>query len=258
MKRIILTGLLLLAAGTRLLAYEINWVTKSEELIPEARQRLVFNVVKTGNDADLTAGQVMQMVVVDQSLDTFMHYFPVRGADGNFSQDIVFPNEGRYLFFFNFQPQPGVPVMLRSTLDVGDVADRFATVSLYFDTEQVTDDMMKVAFSVVPKDIKEKTATQITFAFIQGQSGEPVQDLQEYLQGAGELVVINSTGKIYDQAASAERMPAVVDPKKAKKVFFGPRVNFTMTFPEKGIYKLWGEFRHKNQMILVPFMVWVK
>jgi len=258
MKKIFLMGWLLLAASTRLLAYEINWVNKPDQIMPEARQHLTFNVGSAGVSLENIAGQVMQMVVVDQSLDTYMHYFPVQGADGNFSQDIVFPNEGQYLFFFYFQPKSGTPVTLRSTLDVGEVTDWFATVSMYFDTEQFTDDDMKVAFTVVPKDIKEKTETQVTFAFIDGQSGQPVKDLQGYLQAAGELVMINAAGKIYKQVPSVERMPEVVDPKKANKIFFGPWVNFQVSFPEKGIYKLWGEFRHRNKMIIVPFMVWVK
>jgi hypothetical protein len=35
----------------------------------------------------------------------------------------------------------------------------------------------------------------------------------------------------------------------------GPKVTFMTIFPEKGIYKIWGQFQHDGKVFTVPFVV---
>ena len=225
---------------------------KPDKVVVDQPLHLVFNVGT--KDLENSGGQSLHLIVVDQDLEMFAHYSPPADASGNFTQDLMFPAEGRYLLFFYFKPQLETPVVLRAVMDAGKMISPFPTVRLYFDTEKLTDDMMRAAFVTQPEEPVANRETIITYTFVEAKSDKPIQNLQDFLGHGGSLVAISANGQTLLRSLSQEAI-VMADPAK---VFYGPQLNFKMTFPQKGIYKMWGEFRRHNQTVVVPFMLMVK
>lgn len=226
--------------------YEVTFKEKPVKLPINKIVPLVFNVGTV--DLAEIGGQKMHLVLVDLDLEMMFHCFPAADAAGNFSQDVVFPQDGRYLLYFYFQPSGQAPVVKIVPLDVGKVVNKFGTVRMYLDNEKITADWQAVRFTTEPEEIKEKTEINFTFLVAEMKSGKPVQNLLPYAGGGAQLVAINATQDIYLQKQSVEQGLAA----------YGPELHFKVIFPKKGIYKLWLEFRSKKKMNTVPFTLQVK
>ena len=227
-------------------SYEITFKEKPVKPAVNKVFPLVFNVGTT--DLAEIGGQKMHLVLVDQDLEIMFHFFPAVDAAGDFSQAVIFPQEGRYLLYFYFQPTGQAPVVKIVPMDVGKLVSKFGTVRMYLDNEKLTDDWQVVRFITDPEEVKEKTEITFTFVIVELKSGKPVQNLLPFAGGGAQLVSLNATHDTYLQAQSVEQGAAA----------YGPELHFKMTFPKKGMYKLWLEFRSKKKINTIPFMMQVK
>jgi Cu+-exporting ATPase len=83
-----------------------------------------------------------------------------------------------------------------------------------------------------------------------------VTDLQPYLAAAGHIVVMSADG------TSFAHEHAEVEDERGRPVFatpgqtFGPALDVHATFPAPGTYRLWGQFRLANGVVVTtPFTV---
>lgn len=226
--------------------YEITFKEKPAKIAAGKPVSFAFNAGTTR--LELIGGQQMHLVLVDIDLELFYHYFPAMDAVGNFSQELVFPQDGRYLLYFYFKPDLEPAVVKIVPIDVGKVVDKFGTVRMYLDNEKITDDGYVVRFITEPEEVKEKTEIIFTFSIAELKSGKPMKNLLPYAGEGEELVSINSAKNVYLQIQSEEQGAAAG----------GPELHFKVTFPQKGIYKLWLEYRSKKMINAVPLMIQVK
>jgi hypothetical protein len=225
--------------------YEITFKDKPAKPVAGKPVPLAFSAGTT--DLKEIGGQKMHLVMVDQDLEMMFHFFPLADAAGNFSQEVVFPLESRYLLYFYFQPMGSAPVVKIVPLDVGKVVNKFGTVRMYLDNEKLTDDGQVVRFTSEPEEVKEKTEIMFSFIIAELKSGKPVQNLLPYAGGGAQLVAINAAKDTYIQKQSEEQGAET----------YGPGLHFKVIFPKKGIYKLWLEYQTKKVMHTVSFMLQV-
>ena len=83
----------------------------------------------------------------------------------------------------------------------------------------------------------------MNFTIRNAATKEPVTDLQPYLGSLGHVVAISSDAKEFVH----------VHPNDSKAS--GPDAAFTIHFPKSGIYKIWGQFQHHNEVFIVPFII---
>jgi hypothetical protein len=227
-------------------SYEITFKEKPVKPAINKPVPLVFSVGTT--DLAEIGGQKMHLVLADQDLEMMIHFFPTPDAAGNFSQEVIFPQDGRYLLYFYFQPTGQAPVFKIVPVDVGKATSKFGTVRMYLDNERLTEDWQVVRFTTDPEEVKEKTEITFTFVLAELKSGKPVLNLLPYAGSGAQLVIINAIQDTYLQKQSEEQGAAT----------YGPALHFKVTFPKKGIYKMWLEFRSKKKMNTIPFMLQVK
>ncbi len=245
MKKVLCVLFLACLAGSGW-GYEITFKDKPVKLSVNTPVPLVFNVGTV--DLEEIAGQKMHLVVVDKDLEMMFHFSPVADAAGNFRQEVIFPEEDRYLLYFYFQPVGSVPVVKIVPLDVGKRINKFGTVRMYLENEKRTADGDTVCFITDPEEVKEKTETMFTFILAITKSGKPVKTLLPYAGRGAQLIAINANQDVYLQTQSEEQGAAT----------YGPELHFKVTFPQKGMYKLWLEYRTKKKMNTIPFMLQVK
>ncbi len=225
--------------------YEITFKEQPAKISAGKPISLAFNVGTT--KLGVIGGRQMHLVLVDLDLELFYHYFPAMDTAGNFKQELVFPQDGRYLLYFFFKPALEPTVVKIVPIDVGKVVNKFGTVRMYLDNEKITADWNVVRFTTEPEEVKEKTETIFTFTIAELKSGKPVKNLLPYAGEKQQLVIINAAKNVYLQVQSEEQGVAAA----------GPELHFKVTFPQKGIYKLWLEYRSKKMINTIPLMIQV-
>lgn len=226
-------------------SYEITFKEKPAKIVAGQPVSLGFTVGTASLEE--IGGQRMHLVLADIDLEWFHHYFPVMDAAGNFTQEIVFPQDGKYLLYFFFQPSLEPAIVKTVPLDVGKVTNKFGTVRMYLDNEKITEDWNVVRFTTEPEEVKEKTEITFTFVVAELKAGKLIKNLLPFAGAGQQLVIINAAKDIYLQIQSEEQGAAAA----------GPALHFKVTFPQKGIYKLWLEYRSKKLVNTVPFMIQV-
>lgn len=95
--------------------------------------------------------------------------------------------------------------------------------------------------------IKANRETKLTFDLREKFSNQPLADLQPYLGEKGHLVILRQSSTLtaadYIHAHAAKDLPA-------------SQVHFITSFPQPGLYKLWGQFNRNGKIVVADF--WVK
>ena len=225
--------------------YEITFKEKPAKIVSGQPVSIAFTVGT--NQLEVIGGQQMHLVLVDLDLELFYHYFPAMEATGTFTQELIFPQDGRYLLYFYFKPALEPAVVKIVPLDVGKVVNKFGTIRMYLDNEKLSDDGNIIRFTAEPEEVREKTEVTFTFTIAELKSGKPVKNLLPHAGEGAQLVIINAAKNIYLQIQSEEQGAAAA----------GPGLHFKVTFPQKGIYKMWLEYRSKKTINTIPVMLQV-
>ncbi|PGL71787.1 hypothetical protein [Bacillus sp. AFS055030] len=184
--------------------------------------------------------KLMHLIVVSKDLSFFDHLHPQYKGKGLFTVTPNFPNGGEYKLFADFIPK-GSDKNLKSELvkvsghqakPISLIPDKILTkvidgkeVTLKFN-KLTTNDEVKMTFTI--KDAKTK---------------KDINDLQPYLGAIGHVVAISGDTNTYLH----------VHPMNEKSS--GPDAEFMTSFPKKGLYKIWGQFKQNGEVFIVPFVV---
>jgi hypothetical protein len=101
----------------------------------------------------------------------------------------------------------------------------------------------------VPKSIKAGQDTEIVFE-LSDSEGRPITDLEPLMAAGGHCVIISAdAGKFLH-----------VHPLKDVAADWrgGPEVAFSANFPSPGLYKAWGQFQHRGNVITVDYVLEAK
>ncbi|WP_088067276.1 hypothetical protein [Gottfriedia luciferensis] len=189
---------------------------------------------------ELEHEKLMHLIVVSKDLSFFDHLHPQYNGKGLFTVTPNFPYGGEYKLFADFIPmgstknvktrlvdvsgKPNKPIPLIADKVLTKVVDR-KEVTLKFD-QLKTDKEVKMTFTI--KDATTKNA---------------ITNLQPYLGAIGHVVAISSDTNTYLH----------VHPMNEKSS--GPDAEFMTSFPKKGLYKIWGQFKQNGKVFIVPFVV---
>ncbi|MGG0175719.1 hypothetical protein [Gottfriedia acidiceleris] len=214
--------------------------------IPESDNKVDLNIQvnslkgKPVDQFELEHEKLMHLIIVSKDLSFFDHLHPQYKGKGLFTVIPNFPNGGEYKLFADFIPkgsdknvksnlvkvsgQPAGPVSLIPDKVLTKVIDG-KEVTLKFD-KLTTDNEVKMTYTI--KDAKTK---------------KDINDLQPYLGAVGHVVAISGDTNTYLH----------VHPMNEKSS--GPVAEFMTSFPKKGLYKIWGQFKQNGKVFIVPFIV---
>jgi hypothetical protein len=103
---------------------------------------------------------------------------------------------------------------------------------------------------------------RLTFRLEDPTTGEGIADLQPYLGAPAHVVILSEdahqfahthgeavgAGEAHSESGAVAQ--AEVDPH------YGPEIQFHYTFPQAGLYKVWGQFKlHDGQVMTADFVV---
>lgn len=187
--------------------------------------------------------QLMHLIVVNQDLSFFQHLHPKYEGNGRFTIATQFPHAGTYTLFSSYKPTGQAEQV--SVLTVQAQGHQALPMPIDFNhTDTIGQTRVKLHLSEATVKAGQEVAIHLNLQDV--TTGKPVDDLQPYLGEQGHLVILRSAASI----TSADYIHAhAVNSGKPGQVQF-----FTQ-FPQPGLYKLWGQFKRKGEVITAAFWI---
>jgi hypothetical protein len=228
-------------------------------------------------DFTVVHDKLMHLIVVKKDLTWFNHIHPEHKGNGTFTVTTTLPTPGAYKLYADYTPKGKTQEVPSHEFSAGGVT-MAATPQLVPDKMQGAWMTKKVVAHAEGEPGKQGGATYevalmpMPMPIVAGQdsmlhfqvrdaNGNPVKDLQPYLGAMGHCVILSSDTESYLHSHPVEggaehdmskmgEMKHAAPPKSG-----GPDVMFHTNFPTSGLYKAWGQFKHKGQIITAAFVV---
>jgi len=203
----------------------------------------------------------MHFIVVREDLQNFQHLHPEFNQNsGEWTVDVTFPTDGPYRVFPDFTPAKSagnpqlLPVTVNSKVEVGDMSKYNAQAATLDTQSKKTFGEYQVTHTLATNLTKEQ---EVTYILTIERNGKAVIDLQQYLGALGHSVILKEGTLDFIHTHAGEPGMQGMDHGStmgsASKT--GPNVEFTTTFPESGVYKIFTQFQHQNKIITIDYTV---
>ena len=240
---------------------------------------------KTGQPVpsfDVVHDKKMHLIVVKNDLSWFNHVHPQLKGDGTFVVSTALPSQGTYKLYADYTPTGGKQEVSQHLFATGGAEPAPSNAQLTPDKmqgpwmkkrvtahpesepEAKAGAVYEVAMMPMPMPLKAGVDTMLHFQ-VRDAKGQPVKDLQPYLGALGHAVILSQDTDKYlhshpmaggmeghdmSKMGDMSSMKHEAPPKKG-----GPDVMFHTNFPKAGLYRAWGQFMHRGQIITAPFTV---
>jgi uncharacterized membrane protein len=190
---------------------------------------------------------LLHLIIVSEGLSFFDHVHPVRQADGSFTLDYKFPHGGQFLLFADITPSGERAQVFRLRVTVTGENPPATKISMS-PTLAREIGPYHVEMIVQPRTLVAERETQLAFRL--ELDGKPVTDLNPYIGAMGHCVIISEDTQCYLHSHPQQFVAAL--PPDARG---GPEVAFHTMFPKPGRYKVWGQFKRGDNIIVADFVV---
>ncbi|MBI4433427.1 hypothetical protein HY632_01520 [Candidatus Uhrbacteria bacterium] len=222
--------------------------------LPGVPQMYAFSIIddrgETLTEYAVTHTKPMHLIVVRTDLQHFQHLHPTfDAATGQWTlTDLMFSEDGTYRIYADFAPVQGtrdphgapIPITIAENISVGAGA-AYSRVPLENEATTKTFDSYQVTLSANP--LVANTDTPLTFRIT--QHGAPAKSLEEYLGARGHSVILRSETLDFLHTHPSATPHAPLD----------GIVDFRVTFPEAGRYKIFTQFKIAGRVITTDFVV---
>ena len=183
--------------------------------------------------------KIMHFIVVRKDLQEFQHLHPdFNQATGEFTVDITFPADGSYRVFPDFTPAEDnpqkLPVTVFHDMVVGDM-NKYKAQPVVPDTqpEKIVGEY-QITYNF-PSEIMMRN--EINYSLVIEKNGQAVKDLENYLGALGHSVILKEGTLDFIHTHAGETL------------------EFSTTFSEEGIYKIFTQFQHLGKVNTVDYAV---
>jgi hypothetical protein len=224
-----------------------------DPITPEARKstKMIISIrdQKSGyllREYELVHDKLMHLIIVSEDLSYFDHIHPTLEDNAkSFTISHKFPQAGIYKLWIDFKPKGRDRTLVAFEKEViGNPIHK--PITLVYDgkhTKGSAEGKYQISLKL-PEKIVANDDVEIVFS-ISDAANKPVGDLEPLMGAGGHSVIISSDTKEFLHVHPTEE----VDPIWRG----GPEISFRTNFPKSGIYKAWGQFQHKEKMIIADF-----
>ncbi|MDD9265882.1 hypothetical protein ACFPES_02435 [Paenibacillus sp. GCM10023248] len=193
---------------------------------------------------DVVHEKLMHVIVVSRDLAYFEHLHPEHTGKGQFEVRTKFPANGYYQLIADFTPQGMGETVQTHWVTIGGGSKDTKPPSLKPDTslaKVVQGRQVTLAFDHLMAGMD----LDMVFTIKDAETKQGITDLQPYLGSLGHVVAISADGSDYVHVHPNDQTGS------------GPVAAFKINFPKSGIYKIWGQFQHRGEVLIVPYIVQV-
>ncbi|QCJ40783.1 hypothetical protein FAY30_02045 [Bacillus sp. S3] len=232
------------AASTNVIPTKSKWTIAVQ---PKANERIPISILITDTSNkpikkfETVHEKKMHLFIVSKDLSYFSHIHPIYKGDGEFNITTGFPAGGDYKIIAEFTPKGGGDSSIENHWQhvEGETAKEEPLVAEQELTKVVDGKKVSLSFS----ELKAGKTLHMTYTINDAKSGQPIKNLQPYLGAMGHTVAMSADAEKY-----LHIHPMTTEGN-------GPQVIFMTIFPEPGIYKIWGQFKHNGKVFTVPFVI---
>jgi len=207
-------------------------------------------------------------IVVSDDLSEFAHIHPEPRRGGSWSVDYTPAKAGGHTVFAEMTPQGRGAKTELKRFDL-DVAGTAATpVVLKADKRAKTVGSLKVDLETDPRSLRAGEPAMLTFDLTDAKTGKAPDKMEKYLGAQGHAITISADRKNFVHAHPLEdgampdmpgmdhgAMPGMDQGAAPAASGKSTKIQFAATFPEQGLYKVWGQFQRDGKSVTVPFVV---
>ncbi|MFF2447104.1 hypothetical protein ACFVSW_08360 [Neobacillus sp. NPDC058068] len=183
----------------------------------------------------------MHLFIVSKDLAYFSHIHPKYEGNGKFNITTSFPAGGDYKIIAESTPKGGGDSSVETHwvhIEGEPAKEEPLTPDKTF-TKVVDGKKVTLTFS----QLAAGKTLHMTFTITDAKTNKPIKNLQPYLGAMGHTVAISADAEKYLH----------IHPMTTSGN--GPSVIFMTIFPEAGVYKVWGQFKHNGKVFTVPFVI---
>ncbi len=189
---------------------------------------------------DTNHEQKQHLMIVSKDLSHFAHVHPVYLGKGIFEVKTEFPSGGAYKLIADFVPTGGNAMSKMEWIEVEGEAKKPVKVAPDDDLLTIVDGK-QVTLQISSLAANEEA--MLTYILQDARTSMPVTNLEPYMGAIGHVVVLSEDTEKYLHVHPLEEEGT------------GPDARFVTEFPGSGIYKIWGQFKHNDKIITIPFVV---
>ncbi|MCU1335162.1 MAG: hypothetical protein JWO19_743 [Bryobacterales bacterium] len=211
--------------------YHMDLSTSPRTLQPGQPAQLTFAIHDPWKGRPVTNFQVVHeklfhMFVISQDLEFFIHNHPVFQPDGSFRyDDLTLPKAGMYRVLGDFYPDGATPQLIAKTIIVPGTPPAAVHLSRDYSAKDASN--MQVDFRTDPPQVIAGLKTQLHFTI------KPGDGLEKYLGAWGHMLAASE-----DLIDLIHTHPFIADG--------GPNIQFNLTFPRPGNYRVWVQFQRSG------------
>ncbi|GAB2703838.1 hypothetical protein ACFQWB_01185 [Paenibacillus thermoaerophilus] len=233
-------------AGARIQADQVSAVwTLADGSKPQANRETAIRIELSAagrpiEQFDTVHEEKQHLIIVSKDLSFFRHVHPEFKGQGVFEISTVFPRGGQYKLIADFVPTGGSAMTKTEWVSVE--GEQAAAEPLRPDASLAkTADGKRIELSF--DRLEAGRETTLVFTLKDERTQAPITDLQPYLGAVGHVVILSGDAERYLHVHPIDERAS------------GPEARFATTFPESGVYKLWGQFKHNGEVVTVSFVV---
>jgi hypothetical protein len=217
--------------------YHMDLSTLPKTLRPGQPAQLTFAIHDPWKARPVTKFQVVHeklfhMFVISQDLEFFVHNHPVFQPDGTFRYDnLTLPKTGMYRVLGDFYPDGATPQLIAKTMIVPGAPPPEVHLSRDYSAKDATN--MQVDFRTDPPQVIAGLKTQLHFTVKPPNGLGELVGLEKYLGAWGHMLAASE-----DLIDLIHTHPFIADG--------GPNIQFNLTFPRPGNYRVWVQFQRSG------------
>jgi uncharacterized membrane protein/FtsH-binding integral membrane protein len=200
----------------------------------------------------------LHLIVVSPDLGFFDHVHPEPQPDGSFTIDYTFPSGGSYLLFADITPKGARSQVFR--LPVSTTGSSSTTMPSITTAQLAPSPALAKPLAADPTIVAElHTSPRTSMAGMHSQllfrlsrNGQPITDLEPYIGAMGHCVIVSDDTQSYLHSHPEQLLAPKPDARG------GPEVAFHTRFPKPGRYKIWGQFKRGEQILVADFVLDVR
>lgn len=215
----------------------------------------------------ITHEKPMHLIVVSSDLRQFAHIHPAHQAEGRYTVNTTLPEAGNYLLFNEFFTADGTMQIERNELSTSESHSAEASATMLAPDLNTQHEVGELSVVLTPNVQKVRRRSPVTFTLTASKDGQPVTDLEPYLGAPCHVVIISADTKQFAHThgdlpggamsgdMSGSNMANMMMPTPPAR--FGPGIQFTHTFMQAGMYRVWVQFGYKGDVVTTAHNVQV-
>jgi hypothetical protein len=226
--------------------FPVDLTMAPERIRPGENVRLNFGIVNPGSgkpvrEFELVHEKLYHLFVVSQDLKFFLHTHPERQGNGDFQLNMRFPKPGMYRLLSDFYPAGGTPQLITNTVMVPGKGFGLSAAILDTDLRVQHSENASVALEIAPGILAAGERVLLNFRVTPDDGIEPYLGTMAHMLAASSDLIdmmhqhpfqtTNARGNAYKQ------------------------MQFRMTFPRPGMYRVWVQFQRKSIVNTVAFNI---